>query len=83
MKRIYLIVGLFAIMSFAAGAFVQKSWGEETFTRTIYNNKVPYNAFFLQHNTNNIPVQKGQKQIVIPVVNDEKKDLTKEVKKGS
>jgi hypothetical protein len=80
-----LIASIFVIMSFAAGVFVQKSWGEypESFTRTLYNNKVPYNTFFTQYSTNKIKVQKGSKQIIIPVVNDEKKDLTKEVKKGS
>lgn len=58
-------------------------WGAEPYTRTLYNNKVPYKAFFANQYTNKIKVQKGNVQVVIPVVNDVKKDLTKEVKKGS
>ena len=53
-------------------------------TRTYYNNKVPYAAFFQDHNPNLLKVQvqsKGRKiQAEIPVINDAEKDATQ--KKG-
>jgi len=66
-------------MSFAAVGICQ-----DKPTRTYYNNKVPYKAFFLSHDTNQVKVQvqtkKGKVQAEIPVVNDAEKDATQ--KKG-
>lgn len=60
-------------------------WADESPTRTYYNNKVAYKALFQSYNTNQLNVQvqtkQGKVQAVIPVVNDEKEDLTQ--KKGN
>jgi hypothetical protein len=76
MKKI--VIGVISLF-FVAGACL----ADEQPTRTLYNNKIPYEAFFASHNPNLIKVQVGNKQAVIPVVNDTEKDLTqKEEKKG-
>lgn len=70
-------------LSFVAGVFINKGFTEEP-TKTFYNNKIPYSAFFASHDTNLINVQVGERQAIIPVVNDAEKDLTqKEEKKGN
>lgn len=78
MKKI--VIGIIGLL-FVIGAGV--CLADEQPTRTLYNNKVPYHAFFSSHDPNLINVQVGNKQGVIPVVNDAEKDLTqKDTKKG-
>jgi hypothetical protein len=78
MKKI--VIGIIGLL-FVIGA--GECLADEQPTRTLYNNKIPYEAFFASHNPNLIKVQVGNKQGIIPVVNDAKKDLTqKEEKKG-
>ena len=82
--KLFFIAIVFCIV--AAWLNVNVVWADdESPTRTYYNNKVPYKAFFVNHKTNDLIVQvqtkEGNVQAVIPVVNDEKEDLTQE-KKG-
>jgi hypothetical protein len=70
------VLVIFMVLSFAAVGICQ-----EGPTRTYYNNKVPYAAFFQDQSTNKLKVQvqtKGGKKVQaeIPVVNDVKKDKT-------
>lgn len=62
------------VLFFTAGVV---AIAEEQPTKTFYNNKIPYSAFFVSPpDTNDIKVQIGNKQGIIPVVNDPEKDLT-------
>lgn len=84
--KIKLFLIAIAVCVLAAWLNVNVVWADESPTRTFYNNKVPYKAFFVNHNPNDLNIQvqtkQGKVQAVIPVVNDEKEDLTQE-KKGS
>jgi hypothetical protein len=84
MKKLYLIGIAVAVLT--AWVNVNVVWGnDEQPTRTLYNNKVPYKALFVNHQTNQINVQaqtrQGKVQAVIPVVNDKENDPTQ--KKGN
>ena len=85
--KLFLIAIAIAVCVLTAWFNVNVVWADEGQpTRTFYNNKVPYKNFFLTHNPSQVNVQVHRQgkvvQAVIPVVNDEKKDLTKE-KKGN
>ena len=83
MKKLWVMAIATCVLS--AWFNVNVIWADESPTRTYYNNKIPYKALFQSHNTNPLNVQvqtnRGKVQAVIPVVNDEEKDLTQ--KKGS
>ena len=83
MKKLYFMA--IGVCVLTALLNVNVIWADESPTRTFYNNKVPYKAFFATHNVNDLNVQvqtkQGKVQAVIPVVNDEEKDLTQ--KKGN
>jgi len=86
MKKLFFMAIVFGV--FASWLNVNVIWANEQPTRTYYNNKIPYKALFQSHNTNPLNVQvqtnRGKVQAVIPVVNDEEKDVTKtEEKKGN
>ena len=87
MKKLYCIA--IAVCVLVSWLNVNVIWANESPTRTFYNNKIPYKALFQSHNTNQLNVQvqtkQGKVQAVIPVVNDEKEDLTQqtEEKKGN
>ena len=84
--KIMLAVIALCVLSFVAGICVTKGFAEEHPTKTLYNNHVPYKAFFDSFSTNLINVQVGKTQAVIPVVNDSEKDLTQkeeDQKKGN
>ena len=76
--KVKLLIILMALSFAAVGICQDKP------TRTYYNNKVPYAAFFQDHNPNLLKVRvqsKGRKiQAEIPVINDAEKDATQ--KKG-
>ena len=77
-KNLKVLIILFVMLSFSAVGYCIESP-----TRTYYNNKVPYAAFFQENNTNQLKVQvrtrDGKKvQAEIPVVNDAEKDKTQE-----
>jgi hypothetical protein len=78
MKKLWVIAIATCVLS--AWFNVNVIWADESPTRTYYNNKIPYKALFQSYSTNqlNVQVQDGQKKVqaVIPVVNDEEKDLT-------
>jgi len=78
MKKLYFIA--IGVCILTAWLNVNVIWADESPTRTYYNNKVPYKALFQSQATTplNIQVQtkQGKVQAVIPVVNDEKEDLT-------
>jgi hypothetical protein len=83
MKFKLLLIAI-AVCVFAAWVNVNVVWADEQPTRTLYNNKVPYKALFVNHQPNQINVQaqtkQGKVQAVIPVVNDKEKDLTQQTK---
>ena len=66
---------LFFIMLVSSISFAASSVLDEQPTRTLYFNKVPYDAFFYSNKVKNIDVQVGNRQAVIPV---SKTNLTKE-----